>query len=288
MDNQEKLFADKKNKTKIKLEKIRKLRKKTVERAKLIDQVELEKLKKEYVLDFEKQAKKYDYMIIEKLNFGLKSHINKEKTPVDKFLNDYLEDTTKTLSKQFERPESNYGLEKLVRYKEQKPLLNTRGAKQTYFFHYMLEAVNTFCRKKRNYYDSERIKRNAKPEDSYKHNPGAACRAFFDSKGSDDTWLSTNAIKYIETTAISDEVIEKIRDYLLNNKIKKEIVQTFIDRIGGMKFTDMAKMYRESENKISAKESTFRNRFDRLRKSPIVNCDDFRKLLLKDYENYIE
>lgn len=288
MNNQEKLIADKLKKTKIKLEKIKKQRKKSVARAKLIGQVELERLKKEYELDFEALAGEYEYMIRENLSFGLKSYIEKEKTSVDKFLNDYMEDIPKTFKRQFSWPESNLGLEKLVRYKEQKPLLNTMGVKQTYLFRYMLEAVNTFCRKKRNFYNVERAKRNAKPDGSYKHNPGAACRAYFEGEGCDDEWLSTKAIKHIETATISDEVIDNVRNYLSENNVKKDIIQTFLDRIDGMKFTEMAKKYRGRENEISAKESTFRNRFDRLRKSPIVNCEDFRKLLLKDYENYTE
>jgi hypothetical protein len=288
MNNQEKLIVEKLKKTKIKLEIIRKQRKRAVTRAKLIGEFELERLKKEYELDFELMAIKYEKVIRDNLSFGLKSYINKGETSVDKSLIDYLEGTTKAFRRQFEKPESNYGLEKLVRYKEQKTLLDTMGAKQTYLVRYMLEAVNTFCRKKRNFYDVERAKRNAKPDESYKHNPGAACRAYFESKGCDDEWLSTKAIKHIETATISDEVIENVRNYLSENNVKKDIIQTFLDRIDGMKFTEMAKKYRGRENEISAKESTFRNRFDRLRKSPIVNCDDFRKLLLKDYENYTE
>ena len=241
MDNREKLLADKLNKTKITLEKIRKVRKKSVERARLIDRVELEKLKKEYELDFEALAGKYEYLIRGELKRGLKSYIEKEKTSVDKFLNDYMEDVPEVFKKQFEWPESDYGLEKLIRYKEQKALHYSMDVKRTYLFCYMIEAINTFCRKKRNYYDSERVKRNAKSDTGYKQNAGAACRAYFHGKGCEDVWLSTVAIKYIETATISDEVIEKVRDYFLANNVKKEIIETFLDRLDGMKFTEMSR-----------------------------------------------
>lgn len=286
MENQQKRDSDKLKEIKIKLTKIRVLRKKAVERAKRIDQVELEKLKEEFELAFEALAIKYEYMIRKKLNSGLKSYIEKEKTSVDKFLNDYKEDISKTFKRQFEWPESDFGLEKLVKFKEEKHLLNTLGLRQTHLFTYMLEATNTFCRKKRNYYDVERLKRNAKPEDKYEHNPGAACRELFHGKGCSDVWLSSKAIKIIETASISEEVLIKVRNYLIDNNVKNEIAQTFVDRLDGMKFTEMARFYRGDDNQTSPKESTFRNRFNRLKKSSLVNCEDFRQLLLADYENY--
>lgn len=267
---------------------IKKKRDLWVARARQLNQEELEVLKQDYKMEYEKLALKFEKAICDELNFGLGSYINKEPTVLAEFKRKFVEETAAVIERQFEWKEStlgesNYGLEKLIKLKVDQKTKSNFSEKNTYLYKYMMEAVKTFCRKKRNFYAKEREKRKERIEkekhNGYKHNPGLACRELFHGIGCEDEWLSKNAIKVIESASFNDETIEEVNQYFRKKKVSQDKIQCFWDRIEGMSFADMARIY----DGTITKQSTYTKKFKRFSVSPIINCEEFRKLLLNQY-----
>ena len=166
--------------------------------------------------------------------------------------------------------------------KEKQRKLTLYSENKSYVKKYVLEAAKYFCRKKQNYWTHGRNK--AKTEIAEKHKEkkvGRAARVHWTGAPDEmDNWLNNIITSELTKDSLQIETIEHLN--LLFEKIgfKEEKVACFWDRFDGMTFVEMANI----DPSPSAKADKYRKRFNRVITQLNTHSDEFKRILMGDYD----
>ena len=190
--------------------------------------------------------------------------------------NKCISDILRRVKEQFEDPgeysnRQKFKALKLARFQESK----------NYVSEYLISAVKTYCRSKRNKCNVGR--KVGDPSKGEKHKAvkqGKANRV--DHGGLDDIFNKSPAAQK-SLAHLSDEAILATIDYLTKIHLTDNEIQCFWDRLDGMTYKQMAEEYLESTSTKGHGESLYCKRFNRLKKKLIGKQQKLIAIMSQDF-----
>ncbi|GIC75627.1 hypothetical protein [Moritella sp. F3] len=187
-----------------------------------------------------------------------------------------IADIERILSEQIQADPSGHfnskeRLRKLTEFKKDKAFVKK----------YTLEAVKSFCRKKRYYWGHGKNKPDIEKGDRHtERKPGRAARVHGTGDSNEvDTWIASMVTSNLSSDSLQSETLEDLNELFTNIGLNEKKIRCFWDRFDGMTFVEMA----AADTNKTASPDQYRKRFKRLIAQLERHSEQFRAILMQNF-----